>query len=107
MAAEQAPSSQPENLWVIRKEPSTLSTLQEWQIVLKMGQQEKLYPPINVSILLQYHPQQLLVKFENLVHSIFRNENSTMEINVSYFRMMHWQQWQPPAFVPDGLIKTI
>ena len=57
--------------------------------------QEKLYPPTDVSVPLQCHAQLLSVKFENLVHSIFRNENSTMEINVSYFSVLHWQQWQP------------
>ena len=24
-----------------------------------------------------------------------------MEINVSYFGVLHWQQWQPAASVPD------
>ena len=40
------------------------------------------------------------VRFENLVHDIFGNENSTMEINVRYFGVLHWQQWQPPASTP-------
>ena len=62
-----------------------------------MGQQQKLYPPTDISVPLQCHPQQLSVRFENLVHSIFRNENSFMEINMSYFRVLHWQQWQSPA----------
>ena len=60
--------------------------------MLKTGQQEKLYPPTDVSVSLE---------FENLVHSIFRNENSTLKINVSHFGVLHWQQWQPPTSIPD------
>ena len=41
-----------------------------------------------------------LVKFEILAHSIFRNKNSTLEINVSHFGVLHWQQWKPPASAP-------
>ena len=68
-----------------------------------MGQ-EKSYPPIDISVLLvQCRPHQLSVKFKNLVHSIFRNENSTLEINMSHFRVLHWQQWQPPASAPENL----
>ena len=69
--------------------------------MLKIGQQEKLYPPTNISVSLQCPPQLLLVKFENLVDNIFRNEYSTMEINVSHFEVLHWQQWQPPASDPN------
>ena len=68
--------------------------------MLKTGQQEKFYPLTDVSVPLECHPQLLSLKFEKLVHSIFRNENSTMEINVSYFAALDWQQWQPPAFAP-------
>ena len=57
----------------------------ESRIVLKTGEQEKLYLPTDVSVLQQSRPQLLSGKFENLVHSIFRNENSTLGINVSYF----------------------
>ena len=81
----------------------------ESRIVLKMGQQQKLYPPTDISVPLQCHPQQLSVRFENLVHSIFKNENSSMEINMSYFRVLHWQQWQSLASGPCrrlGLFKT-
>ena len=46
---------------VVRKEAK------EPRIVLKTGQQEKLYPPADVSVSLQRHPQLLLAKFENLV----------------------------------------
>ena len=52
------------------------------------------------SFTVQCRPHLLLVKFENLVHSFFRNENSTLEINVSHFGVLHWQQWQPPASAP-------
>ena len=41
---------------------------------------------------------------ENLVHSIFRNESSTLEINVSHFWVLHWQQWQPPASAPVNFV---
>ena len=70
------------------------------RIVLKTGQQEKLYPPTDVSVSQQRLPQLLSTKFENLVHSIFRNETSTLEINFSHFGVLHWQQWQPPASAP-------
>ena len=69
--------------------------------MLKTGQQEKLYSPTNVSVSQQRRPQLLSANFENLVHSIFRNETSTLEINVSHFGVLHWQQWQPPASAPD------
>ena len=60
--------------------------------MLKTRQQEKLYPPTDVNVPLQCHPQLLSVKFENLAYSIFRNENSIMENNVSHFGVLHWQQ---------------
>ena len=68
--------------------------------MLKIEQQEKLHPPTDVSVSLQCHPQLLSGRFENLVHNILTNENSTLEINVSHFRVLHWQQWQPPASGP-------
>ena len=71
--------------------------------MLKTGKQEKLYPPTDLSVPLQCHPQLLSVKFEDLVHSSFRNESSGMEINVSYFGMLHWQQWQTPASASEVL----
>ena len=78
----------------------------ESRIVLKTGQQEKLYPPTDASVSQQCRPQLLSAKFENLVHGIFRNETSTLEINVSHFGVLHWQQWQPPASAPDSSIRT-
>ena len=52
------------------------------------------------SLAVQCRLHLLLVKFENLVHGFFRNENSTLETNVSHFGVLHWQQWQPPASAP-------
>ena len=75
----------------------------ESRIVLKTRKQEKLYPPTDLSVPLQCHPQLLSVKFEDLVHSSFRNESSSMEINVSYFGVLHWQQWQTPASASEVL----
>ena len=51
--------------------------------------------PISASCSLQCCPHLLSVKFENLVHSFFRNENSTLVINARHFGVLHWQQWQP------------
>ena len=72
----------------------------ESRFFYKTGQKENLNPPTNVSVSLQCRLEPLSVKLENLVHSIFRNENSTLEIHMSHFRVLHWQQWQPPASVP-------
>ena len=68
----------------------------ESRMFLKAGQQEKSYPSTDVSVSLQCHVQLILVKFENFVHSIFRNGNSTMEINARHLQLLHCQQWQPP-----------
>ena len=94
MASEQNTSS-PSKLW--EKRLAHLVHCKESRIVSKTGQQEKLYPPTDVSVSQQCCPQLPSVKFENLVHSIFISENSTLEINVSHFGVPHWQQWQPPA----------
>ena len=61
-------------------------------------------PPTDDSISPQCRPQLLLDWFENLIHNIFRNENSSLEINVSLFRVLHWQQWQPPKSAPESSI---
>ena len=58
----------------------------ESQIVLKSGQQEKLHPSTDVSILLLCSLQLLPLRFKNNVHNIFINKNSTLEINVIHFR---------------------
>ena len=57
--------------------------------MLKTGQKEKLYPPTDVSASLQCRPQFLLVKFDNRVRSIFKNEKSALEINVRHFGALH------------------
>ena len=75
--------------------------------MLKTGQQEKLYPPTDVSVSQQFRPQLLSVKLEDLVHSIFRNENSSMKSNASYFGVLHWQQWQLPASAPEVIANNI
>ena len=68
MALEQEASNRPENLHVVGKEASTLLVhCMESRIVLKTGQQEKLYLPTNVNVSQQCRPQLLSVKFENLV----------------------------------------
>ena len=63
---------------VVEKEASTS------RIVLKTGQQETLYPSTHVRASPQCRPQLILVKFENLIHSIFKNEKSALEINVRH-----------------------
>ena len=74
--------------------------------MLKTGKQEKLYPPTDVSVSQQCRPQLRSVKFEDLVHNIFRNENLTLEINVSHFGVLHWEQWQPPASAPVEIVNA-
>ena len=63
---------------VVEKEASTS------RILLKTGQQETLYPSTHVRASPQCRPQLILVKFENLIHSIFKNEKSALEINVRH-----------------------
>ena len=63
---------------VVGKEASTLSTL------------HGMFQPMSASPL-QCCPKLLLLKFENRVRSIFRKKNSTLEIIVSYFGVLHWQ----------------
>ena len=105
MALEQDASSRSENFHVVGKEASTLSTLHGIANCIKNEATRKVVSS-DVSVSQQCRPQLLSVKFENLVHIIFRNENSTLEINVSHFGVLHWQQWQPPASAPE-LIKQI
>ena len=66
---------------------------------------KKLYPPTNVSILLQCRHNYFLVKFENFVHSILRNKSSALVINISHFGVLCWQQWQPLASTTHVLLK--
>ena len=86
---------QPLRKFVCQLQEKRLSYLVHYMesgIVLETGPQEKLYPPTDVSISLQCRPQLLLVKFENLVHSTFRNKNSTLEMDVSHLGVLHLQQ---------------
>ena len=80
---------------VVGKEANTLSTLHGIANCVKTGR--KIVSSNRASRSLQCRPHLLSVKFENLVHRFFRNENSDLEINVSHFGLLHWQQWQPPA----------
>ena len=109
MALEQDASSRSQNVHVScsKKRLAHLVHCTESRIMLKTGQQEKLYPPTDISVSQQCRPQLLSVKFENSVLSIFRNENSTLEINVSHFGVLHWQQWQPPASAPNKNIRQL
>ena len=103
MALEPDVSSRSESLYVsYRKEASTLSTLHEIANCVN-NKKNCILQLISVSHCLQCCSQLLSVKLDNLPHSIFRNENSTLEINVTQFGVLHWQQWQPFASTPgDG-----
>ena len=59
------------------------------------------FPPAYDSISPQCRPHLLSNRFENLIQNILGNENSTLEINVSLFGVLHWQQCQPPASAPE------
>ena len=74
MALEQDASSRSENLHVNSRKRGLVHCT-ESRIVLKTGQQEKLYPPTDVSVSWQCCPRLLSAKFEDLVHSNFRNGN--------------------------------
>ena len=69
---------------VVGKEANTLSILHGITNCVKNGTR-KIVSSNRASRSLQCHPHLLSVKFENLVHRFFRNENSTLEINVSHF----------------------
>ena len=93
---------------VVGKEAGTLSTLHGITNCVKNGTR-KIVSSNRYQRLarwMQCLPHLLLVKFVVhssqyfLVHSFFRNENSTLEINVSHFGVLHWQQWQTPASAP-------
>ena len=81
---------------VVGKEAKTLSTLHRIANCVKSGTR-KIISSNRASRSLQCRPHLLSLKFENLVHRFFRNENSNLEINVSHFGVRHRQQWQPPA----------
>ena len=84
---------------VVGEEANTLSTWHGIANCVKNGTR-KVVSSNRASRSLQCCPHLLSVKFENLVHRFFRNENSDLEINVSHFGVLHWQQWQPPASAP-------
>ena len=84
---------------VVGKETNTLSTLHRIANCVK-NRARKIVSSIWASRSLQCRPHLLSVKFENLVHRFSRNENSNLEINVSRFELLCWQQWQPPASTP-------
>ena len=91
---------------VLWKEASTLSILHGTANCVKNGTTRKTISSNQCQGLEAMSPiKLLLVKFEDLVLSIFRNENSTLEINVSHFGVLHWQQWQPPASAPAYYMK--
>ena len=77
-----------------------VSTLHEIGNCNKNGTIRKNVPPAYGEISPQCRPQLLSDKFENLIHNIIRNENSTLGINVGLFGVLHWQQWHPPASAP-------
>ena len=79
----------------VGKETSILSTLHGIANCVKNGAAKILYPPTSVSISLQCCPDLILVRFENLVHNIFRNKKSTLEINVSNFGVRHCSSGSP------------
>ena len=88
---------------VVEKEANILSTLHEIANCVKNGTR-KVVSSKQASRSLQCRPHLLSVKFENLVHSIFRNENSALEINVSHFSSgspLH------PPLVRIWLVKTL
>ena len=99
-------SSGSENLYVSCKKIGqyTQYIARNCGLYQKQGKKNCILQPILASCSLQCHPHQLSVKFENFVHSIFRNEDSTLEINVSHFGMLHWQHQQPPT---SALVKNI
>ena len=97
MALEQDASSRSESLYVsYKKEASILSTLHEIQNCVN-NKKHCILQLIPVSHSLQCCSQLLSFKLENLPHTIFRNGNSTLEINVTHFVVLHWQQCQPLA----------
>ena len=65
---------------------------------IKNGTIRKNVPPAyNRSVALNY--------FRTGLKILFRNENSTLEIHVSLFGVLHWQQLQPSASAPDNNLK--
>ena len=94
MASDQTREAN-KNMWVIcrKRGQHSLVYCAESQIELKTGVNRSQ----QISISLQCRPQLLLVRFQNLAQSIFKNENSALKINVSHFGKLLWQQWQSPC----------
>ena len=65
-----------------------VSTLHGIGDCIKNGTIRKTVPPAYGSISRQCRLQLLSERFQNLIHNIFRNENSTLEINVSLFGVL-------------------
>ena len=102
MASEEAAQSSSENMRASceKRLKPIVTTLHGIANCTKNGTIRKNVPPAYVSISPQCRPQLLSDMFENLIHNIFRNENATLEINVSIFGVLHWQQWQSPCIRP-------
>ena len=83
-----------------------VSTLHGIANCIKNGTKRKNVSPAYDSISPQCRLQLVSDRFENLIHNIFRNEKSTLEINVSLFGVLHWQQWQPPRS-PGTILKQL
>ena len=80
-------------------EANSLSALHGIANCVKNGTR-KIVSSNRASCSLQCRQHLRLVKFENLVHRLFRNKNPNLGINVSHFGVLHWQQWWPPASTP-------
>ena len=89
------------------EEADTLSTLHGIPNCIKNGTIQKNVAPTDGSVSPQCRPQLHLDRFENLIQNILRNEDSTLEINVSLLGVLHQQQWQPTASAPGINIGSI
>ena len=63
---------------------------------------KKIFQPVSASRYSVAH-RFLLVRFQNLLHNILTNENSTLETNVSHFGVLHWHQWYPTAYATGNI----
>ena len=104
MASEQAAYCSSENMRAScqKRLICLVSTLHGIANCIKNGTIRKNVPPAYGSISPQCRPQLLSDRFENVIHNIFRSANSTLEINVRLFGVLHWQQLQPPASAPEN-----
>ena len=81
-----------------------VSTLHGIANCIKNGTIWKNVPPAYGSISPQCRPQLLSDRFENLINKIFRNENSTLKINVSLFGCCIGSSWSP-LLIPGSVGK--